>query len=134
MTAEVSSCPSEGKLRSAHVVVQETTVASVVAAAVFLGAYGNALHQLRFLKTAAATHASKATSTGATGSFTARQELAGCGSTRPVVTFKEFVREMLPVALVHSQALAVSVVFSGFVHGATNGFIAENRREEKDSK
>lgn len=106
-------------------VVQDTTVGSVVAAVVFLGAYGNALQQLRLLNSATA-HASRASSAGAAASSAVRERIAG-SSSKPEVTFKEFLREALPVALVHSQALAVSVVFSGFAHGATNGCLAESK-------
>ena len=98
----------------------------MVAAVVFLGAYGNALQQLRLLNSARVAHASRASSAGATASSAARERIAG-NSSKPEVTFKEFLREALPVALVHSQALAVSVVFSGFAHGATNGCLAESK-------
>lgn len=104
--------------------LQETTVASIVAAAMFLGAYGNALRQLRFLNSAGRSHASRATNTSAAASSAVRDRIAG-SSSKPVITFKEFLRDALPVALVHSQALAVSVVFSGFAHGACNGYIAD---------
>ena len=106
-------------------VLQETTVVSIVAAVVFLGAYGNALHQLRLLNSARTAHASRASSAGTAATYTVKEAIAGTNS-KPVVTFKDFLREALPVALVHSQALAVSVVFSGFAHGATNGMLLEN--------
>jgi hypothetical protein len=114
--------------------LQDTTIASVVAAVAFLGAYGNSLRQLRFLKTAATTHAGKAASAGTRGPSAARQDVAGGGFTRQEVTFNEFMRQTLPLTLVHSQALAVSVVFSGFVHGAINGYVAERSDEKTVSK
>ena len=105
--------------------VQDSILPSVLGAMVFFGAYGSSLHQLRLLKSVATKHVNRAADR-ATGASSAEYKRIAGVSSKPVITFGDFMREALPVALVHSQALAVSVVFSGFVHGGTEGYMVES--------
>lgn len=98
---------------------------SILAAVVFFGAYGSSLHQLRLLNSVATMHVHRATNRAAASSSADPKRILGASS-KPVTTFGDFMREALPVALVHSQALAVSVVFSGFVHGGAQGYMVES--------